>query len=48
MPIGDLDLNVGVSIGVALSAGGAVDPATLVAQADRGMYADKRGAIQQR
>jgi diguanylate cyclase (GGDEF)-like protein/PAS domain S-box-containing protein len=45
MPLGDLDLNVGVSIGVALSTGGDADPASLLAQADRGMYDDKRGSV---
>jgi diguanylate cyclase (GGDEF)-like protein/PAS domain S-box-containing protein len=42
--VGDLDLNVGVSVGVALAAGGAADPSTLLARADRGMYDDKRGS----
>jgi diguanylate cyclase (GGDEF)-like protein/PAS domain S-box-containing protein len=45
MPLGDLDLNVGVSIGIALSTGGDADPTSLLAQADRGMYDDKRGAV---
>ena len=40
--VGDLDLNVGVSIGLALSEAGACEPATLLARADREMYADKR------
>jgi diguanylate cyclase (GGDEF)-like protein/PAS domain S-box-containing protein len=40
---GDLDLTVGVSVGAALAVGGALDPATLLARADRAMYADKRG-----
>jgi diguanylate cyclase (GGDEF)-like protein/PAS domain S-box-containing protein len=43
MLLGDLDLNVGVSIGIALSTGGDADPTSLLAQADRGMYDDKRG-----
>jgi diguanylate cyclase (GGDEF)-like protein/PAS domain S-box-containing protein len=40
--LGDLDLNVGVSVGIAVVDGGATDPATLVARADRAMYDDKR------
>jgi diguanylate cyclase (GGDEF)-like protein/PAS domain S-box-containing protein len=40
--VGDLDLNVGVSVGVALSEGGAMEPATLLGSADRGMYDEKR------
>ena len=40
----DLNLNVGVSVGVAMSQGGASEPAALLARADRGMYADKRAA----
>lgn len=42
--VGDLDLNVGVSVGMALSVAGTMEPATLLARADRGMYADKRGS----
>jgi diguanylate cyclase (GGDEF)-like protein/PAS domain S-box-containing protein len=42
---GDLDLKVGVSVGVALSSGGVLEPATLLGRADRGMYDDKRGTI---
>jgi len=38
----DRTLDVGVSVGLALAVGGAADPAGLVAQADAGMYADKR------
>jgi diguanylate cyclase (GGDEF)-like protein len=38
-----LNLNVGVSVGVAMSKAGASEPAALLARADRGMYADKRG-----
>jgi diguanylate cyclase (GGDEF)-like protein/PAS domain S-box-containing protein len=45
MAIGDLDLKVGVSVGVALSVGGMLEPATLVARADRAMYEDKRGTM---
>jgi diguanylate cyclase (GGDEF)-like protein/PAS domain S-box-containing protein len=45
MAIGDLDLKVGVSVGVALSVGGLLEPATLLARADRAMYDDKRGTI---
>jgi diguanylate cyclase (GGDEF)-like protein/PAS domain S-box-containing protein len=41
--VGDLNLKVGVSVGVAMSQGGGTDPATLLARADRGMYAEKRG-----
>ena len=37
-----LDLHLGVSIGVAVSSGGDSDPARLLAQADEGMYGDKR------
>jgi diguanylate cyclase (GGDEF)-like protein/PAS domain S-box-containing protein len=40
---GDLTLNVGVSVGVAMSTAGATEPGTLLARADRGMYAEKRG-----
>ncbi|MCU1674950.1 MAG: hypothetical protein JWN77_3063 [Frankiales bacterium] len=42
MTVADLDLEVGVSIGTAFSASGAEEPVALLAQADRGMYADKR------
>jgi diguanylate cyclase (GGDEF)-like protein/PAS domain S-box-containing protein len=45
MLLGDLDLKVGVSVGVALSTGGAAEPSNLLARADRGMYDDKRGAF---
>jgi diguanylate cyclase (GGDEF)-like protein/PAS domain S-box-containing protein len=38
-----LNLNVGVSVGVAMSKAGASEPAALLARADRGMYAEKRG-----
>jgi diguanylate cyclase (GGDEF)-like protein/PAS domain S-box-containing protein len=41
--VGDLTLNVGVSVGVATSHGGSTEPGTLLARADRGMYAEKRG-----
>ena len=40
--VGDLDLNIGVSVGLALSEAGSMEPATLMARADRGMYAEKR------
>lgn len=40
--VGDLDLNVGVSVGSALSEAGRMESATLLARADRRMYADKR------
>jgi diguanylate cyclase (GGDEF)-like protein len=40
--IGDLDLNVGVSVGMALTEGGAMEPSGLLARADRRMYDDKR------
>jgi diguanylate cyclase (GGDEF)-like protein len=43
LPVGDLDLHVGVSVGVALSESGASDPSALLARADRRMYAEKRG-----
>ena len=42
--LGALDLKVGVSIGVALSDGGAVEPSLLLARADRRMYDDKRAS----
>jgi diguanylate cyclase (GGDEF)-like protein/PAS domain S-box-containing protein len=42
--VGDLDLNVGVSVGQAISTGGVTDPSALIGRADRGMYADKRGS----
>ena len=41
--VGDLTLNVGVSVGMAMSQAGASEPAALLARADRGMYAAKRG-----
>lgn len=41
-PIGSLDLEVGVSIGVAFSHRGDSDPSTLLSVADRSMYAEKR------
>ncbi|GAC1440393.1 MAG: hypothetical protein NVSMB55_04880 [Mycobacteriales bacterium] len=40
--IGDLDLSLGVSVGMAVSEAGAMEPAPLLARADRGMYDDKR------
>jgi diguanylate cyclase (GGDEF)-like protein/PAS domain S-box-containing protein len=42
--IGDLDLEVGVSIGTALSVAGRTDPAALVALADRAMYDAKKSS----
>ena len=45
--VGDLDLSVGVSVGSAVSEAGAMEPATLLASADRGMYDDKRRARRQ-
>ncbi|MCA1710097.1 MAG: diguanylate cyclase [Actinobacteria bacterium] len=42
MPCGDLDLEVGVSIGTAFSVAGAEDPGALLARADRRMYDAKR------
>jgi diguanylate cyclase (GGDEF)-like protein/PAS domain S-box-containing protein len=39
---GGIDVSVGVSVGVAVSHGGDVDPATLLASADRQMYVVKR------
>jgi diguanylate cyclase (GGDEF)-like protein/PAS domain S-box-containing protein len=41
--VGDLNLNVGVSVGIAMSTAGNAEPSTLLARADRGMYAEKRG-----
>jgi diguanylate cyclase (GGDEF)-like protein len=40
--VGDLTLDVGVSVGVAVSTGGEADAAGLLAEADRAMYAAKR------
>jgi diguanylate cyclase (GGDEF)-like protein/PAS domain S-box-containing protein len=40
--VGDLDLNVGVSVGIAVSDGGAMESATLLGSADRQMYDEKR------
>ena len=40
--VGDLDLHLGVSIGAAVSHAGDSDPGRLLAQADEGMYGDKR------
>ena len=42
--LGALDLKVGVSIGVALSEGGAMEPSALLGRADRLMYAEKRAS----
>jgi diguanylate cyclase (GGDEF)-like protein/PAS domain S-box-containing protein len=44
LSVQDLDLSVGVSIGVALSCEGATDPQRLLAQADAQMYAAKRAS----
>jgi diguanylate cyclase (GGDEF)-like protein/PAS domain S-box-containing protein len=41
--VGNLTLTVGVSVGMAMSQAGGTDPGTLLARADRGMYAQKRG-----
>jgi diguanylate cyclase (GGDEF)-like protein/PAS domain S-box-containing protein len=41
--VGDLNLHVGVSVGGAMSTAGRTEPGTLLARADRGMYAEKRG-----
>ena len=41
--VGELTLTVGVSVGVAMSQAGGTEPGTLLARADRGMYAEKRG-----
>jgi diguanylate cyclase (GGDEF)-like protein/PAS domain S-box-containing protein len=46
LAVGDLDLTVRVSVGVAMSQAGSTAPSTLIARADRGMYAEKRGAAQ--
>ena len=40
--VGSLDLHVGVSIGVAAASRGLADAASLLAEADRRMYAAKR------
>jgi diguanylate cyclase (GGDEF)-like protein/PAS domain S-box-containing protein len=40
-PISSLDLDIGVSIGVALATGGDADPTSLLGAADRAMYAEK-------
>ncbi|MBK5308049.1 MAG: hypothetical protein JJD92_15295 [Frankiaceae bacterium] len=37
MVVGDLDLNVGVSVWLAASEAGGREPATMLARADRGM-----------
>jgi diguanylate cyclase (GGDEF)-like protein/PAS domain S-box-containing protein len=42
LAVHDLDLKVGVSVGVALSQGGHDDPTSLLARADARMYAAKR------
>ena len=42
LPIGNLDLQVGVSVGVALSHQGASEPSALLGAADKDMYAAKR------
>jgi diguanylate cyclase (GGDEF)-like protein len=42
MTVANLDLQVGVSVGVALSAGGVDEPTGLLARADRSMYDAKR------
>jgi diguanylate cyclase (GGDEF)-like protein/PAS domain S-box-containing protein len=44
LAVGDLDLTLRVSVGVAMSQGGTTAPTTLLARADRGMYAQKRGS----
>jgi len=40
--VGEHELRVGVSVGLAVSTAGQDDPTTLVGRADRGMYAEKR------
>jgi diguanylate cyclase (GGDEF)-like protein/PAS domain S-box-containing protein len=40
-PVPTLDLEIGVSVGVAVSHGGEADPTSLLGAADRAMYADK-------
>ncbi|CAA9307224.1 MAG: Response regulator containing a CheY-like receiver domain and a GGDEF domain [uncultured Frankineae bacterium] len=42
MPVQDLTLQVGVSVGVAMATGGAADPSSLVSAADARMYEVKR------
>ena len=44
--VGNLNLNVGVSVGVAMSQAGRTGPDTLLARADRGMYAAKKGTAE--
>jgi diguanylate cyclase (GGDEF)-like protein/PAS domain S-box-containing protein len=46
--VGKLTLDVGVSVGLAVGEGGALEPAALLARADRGMYDAKRAARGQR
>src|SRR4051812_41258206 len=41
--VGTLTLNVGVSVGIAMSQAGGTESSTLLDRADRGMYAEKRG-----
>ena len=43
LPVRGHTLDVGVSVGMAMAAEGAADPAGLVAEADKRMYAAKRG-----
>ena len=43
LPVRGQTLDVGVSVGMAMAAEGAADPAGLVAEADKRMYAAKRG-----
>jgi diguanylate cyclase (GGDEF)-like protein/PAS domain S-box-containing protein len=40
----NLNLNVGVSVGMAMSQAGTSEPGALLARADRGMYAEKRAS----
>jgi diguanylate cyclase (GGDEF)-like protein/PAS domain S-box-containing protein len=46
LAVDDLNLNIGVSVGIAMSQAGTTAPSTLLARADEGMYAEKRGSTE--